>query len=172
MTGPTLSVEVARPQDLAEIDALLARSYPALLKADYPPSVLVTAIPLIARANPRLIASGNYAVVRDAEGRIRGAGGLTREAPPGGGSGAPGVGHIRHVVTDHRYLRKGVGRTLMSWLHARAEAAGVTRFECYSTLTAEPFYAACGYVRVAPMTVALRPGIDFPAVHMRRVNET
>lgn len=172
MSDTTLSVELAVPGDLAEIDALLARSYPALLKADYPPSVLVTAIPLISKANPRLIASGRYAVVRDSSGKIRGAGGCTFEAPPGGGARGAAVAHIRHVVTDHTFTRRGVGRRLMEWLHTRAEAEGVTRFECYSTLTAEPFYAACGYVRLAPIVVSLRPGIDLPAVHMRRVAES
>ena len=36
--------------DLPAIDALLRESYPVLLKPHYAPSVLVTALPLIARA--------------------------------------------------------------------------------------------------------------------------
>ena len=61
--------------DLAAVDALLARSYPKLLKADYPPSVLVTALPVIARAQPKLITCGTYYVVEE-DGQILGAGGL------------------------------------------------------------------------------------------------
>ena len=48
--------------DLARVDALLSRSYPRLLKRDYPPSVLVTALPLISRAQPALLDSGSYYV--------------------------------------------------------------------------------------------------------------
>jgi hypothetical protein len=55
-------------RDLPRIDALLSESYPALLKPDYPPSVLVTALPLIARANPSLLRSGTYFVAEDGEG--------------------------------------------------------------------------------------------------------
>ena len=51
--------------DLAAVDALLARTYPKLLKADYPPSVLVTALPLISRAQPKLLTCGTYYVVED-----------------------------------------------------------------------------------------------------------
>ena len=47
--------------------------------------------------------------------------------------------------------------------------AGVTVLDCYLTLMAVPFYAACGFRELAPMTVPLCPGIDFPAVHMRRL---
>ena len=54
----TLTLRHATPSDLAAVDALLARSYPRLLAADYPPSVLVTAVPIIARARPELLASG------------------------------------------------------------------------------------------------------------------
>ena len=37
-----------------------------------------------------------------------------------------------------------------------------------STLTAVPFYAALGFVEIGPIRVTLRPGIEFPAVHMQR----
>ena len=161
-----LTIRPASRDDLAAVDALLSRSYPALLKGDYLPSVLVTAIPLISRANPALIASGTY-FVAEAGDDILGAGGWTRGAPPGGASKMR-VGHIRHVVTDHRQTRKGIGQRLMAHVIADAASAGMHQLECFSTLTAEPFYVACGFRRLGPMTVSLRKGIDFPAVHMRR----
>ncbi len=94
--------------DLAAVDALLARSYPKLLKADYPASVLVTALPVIARAQPKLITCGTYYVVQE-DGQILGAGGWTPDKD------VTDLGHIRHVVTDDRALRRGVGRRLMAW---------------------------------------------------------
>ncbi|NCO85594.1 MAG: GNAT family N-acetyltransferase [Rhodobacterales bacterium] len=165
-------VRTATWADIAAIDALLARAYPRLLRPDYPPSVLVTALPRISRAQPRLVTSGTYFVVEAQEeeeegGAILGAGGWTRDAP-GGAAAHPGLGHIRHVVTDDRQVRRGIGRALMTHVIATARAAGLTRLDCLSTRTAVPFYAAMGFAALGPVTVPLGPGIDFPAVAMTR----
>ena len=159
-------IRTANKHDLASIDALLSRSYPALLKADYLPSTLVTAIPLLSRANPSLVSSGTY-FVAEVGGEILGAGGWTPGAPPGGARKRR-VGHIRHVATDHTQVRRGIGRQLMAHIVSDAASAGIVQLECFSTLTAEPFYVACGFRTLGPMSVTLREGIDFPAVHMRR----
>jgi hypothetical protein len=87
----------------------LSESYPALLKPDYPPSVLVTALPLITRANPALLRSGTYFVAEDAEGRALAAGGWTYSAPQGG-VGPRDLGHIRHVVAHPSMSRAGAWR--------------------------------------------------------------
>jgi GNAT superfamily N-acetyltransferase len=165
----TLTVRVAGAADLSAIDALLARAYPRLLKADYPPSTLVLAVPLISRANPRLIASGNYYVVEE-EGTVVGAGGWTRSAPAGRPRRVPprATGHVRHVVTDDTRTRRGIGRALMTRILDEARADGVRVLECLSTRTAVPFYAACGFTELGPVDVALAPGIEFAAVHMAR----
>ena len=159
-----LNVRVAGKADIAAVDALLARVYPRLLKPDYPPSVLVTALPRISRAQPGLVTCGTYYVVEEA-GQIIGAGGWTR-AVLGGGKPQPGLGNVRHVVTDDRAVRRGVGRALMRHVFAMARAAGIDRLDCLSTRTAVPFYAAMGFVGQRPVTIALSPGIDFPAVAM------
>ena len=156
---------IARSSDLPAIDALLARSYPALLKADYPPSVLVTALPLIARAQPRLLASGTYWVTFEGD-RAVAAGGWTGAAP--GGRRMEGeVGHVRHLAADPQRTRRGLGRALMLAVLDQARAAGVRRMDCLSTRTAVPFYRALGFETVGPVTVDLRAGIAFPAVEMR-----
>ncbi|MEO0915549.1 MAG: GNAT family N-acetyltransferase [Pseudomonadota bacterium] len=160
-------IRQATPSDFEAVDALLARSYPALLKGAYPPSVLVTAIPLIARAQPQLLASGTYYVVVE-EDEIVGAGGWTRAQPGRASGGRARVGHIRHVVTDHRHVRRGIGRHLMEHIFAATREAGLTRLECFATTMAVPFYTSVGFATIGPMTVSLRPGIDLPAVHMRR----
>lgn len=147
--------------DLAAVDMLLARSYPKLLKADYPPSVLVTALPIIARAQPKLLSCGTYYVVVE-ERLVLGAGGWTPDRTD------RTLGHIRHVATDDRAVRRGVGRMLMEHCFETARAAGVTRMECWATLTAERFYQACGFETVGPMDVTLEGGISFPSLRMLR----
>ncbi len=167
--GIVFNVRVSTPSDMMAVDALLSRSYPVLLKRDYPPSLLVTAIPLISRANPRLMSSGTYFVVESENGAIVGAGGWTPSAPPGFAN-EPDIGHVRHIVTDHRLTRLGIGRLLMDRIVLDSETSGVAQLECFSTLTAQAFYVACGFRTLAPMQVSLRPGIDFPAIHMRRLS--
>lgn len=163
-----LTIRPAGRDDLASVDRLLADSYPRLLAADYAPSVLVTALPIISRAQPGLVLSGRY-FVAVMQGRVVGAGGWSAAAPgqgAGKGADAPGIGHVRHVVTDYQMQRQGVGRALMGAVLADARAAGMAGMDCLSTLTAERFYHSLGFRSQGPVLVALRAGIDFPAVHM------
>ncbi len=162
----TLTVRASTRADIAAIDALLARSYPILLKPDYAPSVLVTALPLISRAQPALITCGTY-YVAEREGLIIGAGGWTKTGPD---SGRPNsnTGQIRHLITDHRATRQGVASTLVRHAIAQASRAGIHRMVCQSTRTAVPFYEAMGFEVRGAVNVPLRPGISFPAVAMER----
>ncbi len=159
-------IRATTKSDISAVDALLARSYPILLKPDYLPSVLVTALPLISKAQPGLVTCGTYFGVFDGDALV-GAGGWTRAAP-GGARRASTLGHIRHVVTDHTRVRSGIGRALMEHIVQDAKATGVTQMACQSTLTAEPYYAAMGFMRLRPISVPLRPGIEFPAIAMQR----
>jgi GNAT superfamily N-acetyltransferase len=161
----TITLRSATKDDLAAVDRLLAESYPRLLAPDYAPSVLVTALPLISRAQPGLVTSGRYFLALEGE-QLLAAGGWSMGAPPGKGEAVAGVGHVRHVVTDWRHQRRGIGRALMGAVLADARAAGVGQMECLSTITAERFYASLGFVARGPVMVALRPGIDFPAIAM------
>lgn len=162
-----IRVRVAQADDLSEIDLLLHRTYPILLKKVYPPSLLVTAMPLISKAQPNLIQSGTY-FVAERDGGIVGAGGWTHGRPGDSKVGKASLGYVRHVVADHKSPRQGIGRQIMARVLETARAAGVTQLECYSTLLAVAFYAKLGFDEIGPMTIPLAPGVDFPAVHMRQ----
>lgn len=162
----TITIRRAGPGDLDAVDRLLARSYPRLLAADYPPSTMVLAVPIIARARPELLASGRYFLAVQTTGRVVGAGGWSVARPGGPGGLDKETGHVRHVATDPDVIRQGVGRKLMHEAMADAARAGVRRMECLSTRTAVPFYAALGFRVVGPAEVPLQPGIVFPAVRM------
>ena len=165
MTQQTL-IRVARPDDLAAVDALLGRSYPRLLKADYAPSVMVTIVPVIARARPELLASGRYFLAEDIDGRVVGAGGYS--LPAYGPQGSATMANIRHLATDPDALRRGVGRRLMQAIFTAAAAEGIHRFDCLSTLTAVPFYRAVGFEQIGPVQVPILAGMTFPAMRMWR----
>ena len=161
----TFSLRPARPLDADAISTLLAESYPALLAQDYAPEVLQAVLPAITRARPSLVASGTYYVVEGAGG-LCAAGGWS-QLDPWGGMCAPGSGHIRHLVCAPRETRKGHARRILTHIFEEARKAGVTRLDCYSTLTAEAFYRAMGLKVCAPVVMQLGRGVDFPALHMR-----
>ncbi|KMW56325.1 acetyltransferase, GNAT family [Candidatus Rhodobacter oscarellae] len=156
-----ITIRCSEPYDLAPLDELFARSYPKLLKADYAPSVLVTALPLISKAQPALLRSGTYYVAETADGTLIGAGGWTRGRRRGSAD-------IRHVITDASQVRRGVGRAIVARVFEEARAAGVTALQCKSTRTAVPFYEAMGFKALDAFEMELRPGIHFPAIQMHR----
>jgi ribosomal protein S18 acetylase RimI-like enzyme len=162
-----ITIRPTRADDLAAVDALLAASYPILLKPDYPPSVLVTAIPLISRARPELLRCGSYYLAQDAQGQVLAAVGWTQGGPQGG-VGPRELGHVRHLVTHPKATRRGLARTLLNHCFDQARAAGITRLSCQSTRTAVALYQAMGFASVGEIEIMLRPGITFPAVQMQR----
>jgi GNAT superfamily N-acetyltransferase len=162
MNAGSITLRSSTGRDYEAIDAMLSRSYPKLLKNDYAPSVMVTAVPLISRANPALVRSGTYYVAETSDGQIIGAGGWTL-SPQG-----RGAAEVRHLVVDWRHQRQGIGRRLMMGIFAEAQLQGIRRIEARATRTAVAFYEAMGFDSLGQVLVPLRPGIDFPAVAMRR----
>jgi len=158
-------VRPATPADIGAVDALLGRSYGPLLRADYPPSTLVLALPRMARAQPRLLASGRYFVAEE-DGRMLAAGGWSTD-PPGGGPVVPELGHVRHVATDARAARRGIGRAVKERVIDEAREGGARRLSSLSTLTAVRFYEALGFRTIRPVLLRFG-GADFPTVEMER----
>jgi len=157
----TVQIRNSTIDDFAAVEAILARSYPKLLSADYAPSVLVTALPLISRAQPKLLSGGTYYVAVE-NGRVLAAGGWSLDRMD------LNTGYVRHVVTDDRYLRRGLATQILEKCFAQSSARGVRALECWSTHTAVPFYEAMKFIVDGPMLVPLGGGIAFPAVRMRR----
>ncbi len=148
--------------DLAAVDMLLARSYPRLLAADYPPSIMVTAVPLISKAQPALLSSGTYYVVEEADHGIVGAGGWSADRT------RRDLAHVRHVATDDRHLRRGIARMIVCHAIDMAAKSGRPVMECWSTRTAVGFYQSLGFRELGPIDVPLSPGLSFPSMRMIR----
>jgi GNAT superfamily N-acetyltransferase len=169
----TYIVRPARPSDRDGVDALLSRSYPPLLAPGYEADLLAAALPAMTRAQPALLACPTWFVAVGDSGELVGCGGWTRERP-GTGEIEPRVGHVRHFGTHVDHLRQGVARVIGAQMIATAEAAGLERLDCYSTLVAERFYASLGFRTIEAITVAMprldRPGelVAFPALFMQR----
>lgn len=162
-----LTFDTATLENAGEVDALLAETYPALLAADYPPDVLEPALPFMTKSQAKLLTSGSYYIARDTDGLAVAAGGWTPYAPGPKAEVTPELGHIRHVVTRLGRTGEGIGRGLMAHILAQANAAGMEELEALSTLTAMPFYAACGFRVLEEFNVDYG-GVLFPSLRMRR----
>lgn len=157
-------VRTAMPEDAPAVEALLGRSYPALMAGAYAAGVLAQALPLMTRANPALLASGTFYLVETA-GRAIGCGGWTSGAP-GSGAVVEGLAHLRHFAVDPAHVRKGIGRRIYDACAHTAAGQGALRFQAYSSLNAETFYAGMGLKPLEVLSLPMGPGIAFPAVLM------
>jgi GNAT superfamily N-acetyltransferase len=122
-----------------------------------------------------LVDDGTYFVV-ELEGAIAGCGGWSRRATLYGGDRSPGrdpalldptldAARVRAMYTHPTFVRRGVGRLILSLCEDAARAEGFRRAELMATLAGEKLYAACGYVEVGRLTDD-RGGVAVPLVRM------
>jgi GNAT superfamily N-acetyltransferase len=165
--APTFFVRIATPADAAAVGAVLAASYPTLLAPHYEKDLLALVLPLITRANPRLLESGTFYVAQCGKDELVGCGGWTKEHP-GTGEVVPGQAHIRHFATHPFWTRKGVARAIMERCFEDAAARGIVELQCFSTLAAENFYLASGFEAMARAHVLMGSNLPFPTIVMQR----
>ena len=163
-----ITLHIATPDDVPAVSALFERSYATFLINDYETDILERAMPFLARANPDLLASGTYYVAKTEAGDVVGAGGWTA-VRPGSKQGdiQSGLAHVRHFAVDPAYARKGIASMLFDRCVRDAKVSEkVTRFECYSTLTAKRFYESCGFRVIGDFSAPFASEFSFPSLHM------
>lgn len=161
-----IRVRVANPNDAMAVQQVLEASYPALMPQSYDTALLARALPVITRPNPKLLSSGTY-FLAEIDGSPVGCGGWSPE-PPGSEEVVAGLAHIRHFATEAKSIGKGVGRSLYLACEDSAKSHGVKRFECLSSLNAEPFYRCLGFERVEALGVVMPNDVVFPSIRMVR----
>lgn len=161
------AIRVSTPEDEASVNALLQASYPELMSTSYDAAILADALPLFTKANPSLLSAGTYYLAESTEHGVVGCGGWTHERP-GTGEVEPGLGHIRHFGTHASWTGRGVGRSIYALCEVDARSAGIQRFECFSSLNGQGFYAALGFNPVREIEVNLSPSVTIPGVLMVR----
>ena len=159
------ALRVATPEDEDSVNELLQASYPDLMSTSYDAAVLADALPLFTKANPSLLSGGTYYLAESGKHGVVGCGGWTRERP-GTGEIVPGLGHIRHFGTHASWTGRGVGRSIYAMCEEDAQSAGVKRFECYSSLNGQGFYASLGFESVRKINVDLSSDVSVPGVLM------
>ncbi|MEP3276130.1 MAG: GNAT family N-acetyltransferase [Stappiaceae bacterium] len=160
-------LDIASLADENDINDILTASYTTLLKNDYSNDALALALPRMTKANPVLLKSGRFYVVRTMANEAAVCGGWSYERPGTssqiGGEIEPGIAHIRHFAVHPAHLKRGAGRLLLETCLRNAPDAST--FECYSTFSAEAFYASLGLEKVKPLTVDMGQGVSLPQYH-------
>ena len=84
------------------------------------------------------------------------------------------VPHLRHFATHPDYSRMGIASTIWKTIHSEvskqflAQGKPFPAMEVFGTLTAEGFYASCGFKVVSRFDMTLGKDAVFPVILMRR----
>lgn len=158
-------IRIASVEDGDDVTALLGLSYPTLMHGSYKDSILNAALPFMTVAQSALLRSDRYYVAEISKRIIVGCGGWTKERP-GRGKIMEGVAHIRHFGVHPEWARRGIGRAIYARCCEDATSAGIGKFECYSSINGESFYAALGFERLEKTVLEMPGGVSFPVIHM------
>jgi GNAT superfamily N-acetyltransferase len=125
----------------------------------------------------QLIDDGTYFVIEQ-DGKVAGCGGWSRRATLYGGDRSPGrdaalldpakhAARVRAMYTHPDFVRRGVGRLILSLCEDSARREGFKRVELMATLAGEPLYRACGYQPVENV-IDDRGGVAVPLIRMTK----
>ncbi len=159
-----MQIRLANKADIEAIEALLNRCYPVLMKPAYEESVLSKALPVMTKANPKLIDARAF-YVAELDGEMVGCGGWSPDRP-GDGSVIEGLAHIRHFAVDPDHNRKGIGKVIFQYSAQAAKMSGASRLQAFSSLNAEPFYHRMGLKRLELIDISMGEGVRFPVSFM------
>lgn len=172
---PTLTLRLARPDDMPVLSALMDRAIGELLAEFLPPEGVAASYEIMG-LDTQLIADGTYFVVEDGDA-IAGCGGWSRRATLFGGDHSAGrdaalldpatdAARVRAMYTHPDHTRKGVGRIILDACEAAARAEGFTRVEMAATVGGVPLYRACGYHDIEPFEAVTSTGYRVPLIRM------
>jgi GNAT superfamily N-acetyltransferase len=126
----------------------------------------------------QLIEDGTYFVV-ECVGRIAGCGGWSGRATLFGGDHSAGrdarrldpsyePARVRAMYTHPEFMRRGVGKLVLSLCEAAAAREGFRSLELVATVAGEPLYTACGYAVIERMDVPTSRGVTVPCARMSK----
>jgi GNAT superfamily N-acetyltransferase len=170
-------LRLAEPNDVAALQALIARSARGLSVGYYTPAQTEAAVTYVFGVDSQLIADRTYFVIED-DGHQVACGGWSRRRTLFGGDQAKAgtdplldpaaePARIRAFFVDPRLKRRGLGRQLMSACVDAARAAGFSALELVSTLPGEPLYLATGFSVIKRFELALPGNVLLPVTQMR-----
>ena len=166
---------LARPDDIPALKSLMAASIRELLKAFLPPQAVEASFEVMG-LDTQLIDDGTFFVI-ECDGVIAGCGGWSRRNTLFGGDHSAArndalldprtdPARVRAMYTSPQFIRRGVGRLVLSLCERAAASEGFTRAELAATLAGEPLYRACGYEEIERFEAPTSKGIPVPLIRM------
>lgn len=170
----TLTHRFATEDDLPVLRGIMARAMDALL-SPFLDAHQVRASHAVMGLDTQLVTDRTYFLVL-CDGVPAGCGGWSRRATLYGGDHSHGrdaalldpatePARIRAMYTDPAFVRRGVGRLILSLCEAAARAEGFTRAEMAATMPGVPLYEAAGYAVIARFEDA-SGGVPVPLARM------
>src|SRR5688572_22251933 len=174
---PGLSHRLAELSDLTELRTLMAASIRELTPA-YLDAARVEASFEIMGVDTQLIEDRTYFVV-ECERRIAGCGGWSRRRTLFGGDHSAGrdarllnpptePARVRAMYTHPDFVRRGVGRLVLSLCQTAALQEGFRSLELMATVAGEPLYSACGFAVIERIDLPTSKGLTVPGARMAK----
>lgn len=170
----SLQIRAAREDELAALTALMELAIAELLKPFLTPAEVESSRAIMG-LDTQLVRDGTYFVVEEGDA-LAGCGGWSRRATLYGGDVSPGrdpalldpvkdAARVRAMYTHPAFVRRGVGRLILTQCETAARAEGFARAELVATMAGLPLYLACGYRSVERFTDD-RGGVPVPLARM------
>jgi GNAT superfamily N-acetyltransferase len=170
-----LTGRLATRDDVEALRPLMHAAIGQLLPAFLPPEAVEASFEVMG-LDTQLIDDGTYFAV-EYGGAIAGCGGWSRRATLFGGDHSAGrnaalldpardAARVRAMYTSPFFVRRGVGRLVLSLCEAAASREGFTRAELAATMAGVPLYRACGYRDIQPFEAETSKGVRVPLIRM------
>lgn len=163
----------------ADVPVLLSLMEAAILELqrDFLQDAQIRASRAIMGLDTQLIDDGTYFVI-ELDGQIAGCGGWSRRATLYGGNHTSGrdaalldpatdAARVRAMYTHPAFVRRGVGRMILSLCESAAAAERFTSLELMATLSGRPLYEATGFEAIEDVEDS-SGGAPVPLVRMRK----
>ncbi|OYU15680.1 MAG: GNAT family N-acetyltransferase [Alphaproteobacteria bacterium PA4] len=170
----SLALRLATDADLPALRAMMARAI-AELQTGFLTPEQVSASAAVMGLDTQLIADGCY-LLAEIDGALAGSGGWSRRATLYGGDHSAGrdarlldpateAARVRAMYTHPDFVRRGVGRAVLTACQDAARAAGFARVELMATLAGVPLYTAAGFTPIEEILDHNAP-VPVPLVRM------
>ena len=177
MSGISLDHRLARHSDVPALTDLMNAAISELQKPFLTEEQIASSRTIMG-LDSQLIDDGTYYVVEQ-NGVLAGCGGWSRRTTLYGGDRSPGrnaalldpttdAARLRAMYTHPRFIRRGVGRLVLTLCEEAARAEGFTRVELMATMSGEALYRACGF-EVKEQVLDSRGGASVPLLRMTKI---
>lgn len=164
-----VTIRKATKADEADLSHLLQTAVTHLLGRDYPAEKIALSLGSIFAVPTKLIEEGTFYVALG-DGEILACGGWS--APPvhtrKSANALMQAARLHAFFVAPHAVRRGIARRVLEQCEAAVFTAGISGIAMFSTLTAAPFYRACGYHEAGQSELPL-PGVSgFPVIIMQK----